>query len=1151
MDSGYEANYIKKVGSNLWQQLSTVFATKVTKNNIRVILTTHLQDTHNLSLPAVTPDHHAPHLDWGDANPLSTFWGRQQELMTLEQWVTQDRCNLITIQGIGGIGKSALAVKLAHQLQDQFNVVIWRSLKNLPPLTELMADLLLGVSHQQLTEIPNTPSELISLFVNYLQQQPCLIVLDNAESLLQTGEQFGTYQPGYEDYGKFLRQIGEAVHQSCLLLTTRELPEEIAILAGELLPIRVLKLAGLGTASAHQLLEAKGLMGTPEGTTALINFYRGNPLALKIVATSIQDIFAGNIAEFLDQGNIAFKGIQRLLHQQFQRLSDLEVKVMNWLAIHREPMTPKQLLDDLTESFSPGLLYQTLEALSRRSLIEQGIPIQHETEAPSLGFTLQPMVMEYIIDQLVAEFSQDIVNHQFSSLNQYALVQVIAHEYVRETQIRLMVEPILQRLEKTFKDSTRLVQHLKQFLAQMQTSSLTIHYAAGNVLNLLRRCEADISDLNLSQLTIQQADLRSLKLHRVNFAQADLKTTLFSETLGSIFDLAFSPEGDVLAIATNEEVKLYHYPQLREFASLVGHRILVWSLAFSEDGLLLASSGIDHTIKIWNVSTGLCLHTLEGHQAGVFSVAFEPQGSKGSEDYILASASHDGSVKLWNVSQQICLQTLQVENKLPRKVSFDSIGEKFVVGYVDGSIRVSNSALSEECWLPSDIGSPESPLSFNPSNQTLAMGYGNGLIKLWNVSLQQCENVLEGHTSPILSLEYCANGQILASGSADNTVRLWDAQTGQCLKCLLGHFSRVSAIAWHPSTRSLVSGSEDSTVKVWNKQSGQLMKHIYGHNDCVWTIAFSPNQPIIAVGSNDRGLRIWDTQTGQCLHDLAGHTGRVKTVAYSADGQLLVSVTYGYEIKVWDPEEGRCLQTLQTSGKWCWDTALSHDGRTLAMSGGDNEIQLKNLGTGQQLAPLVGHQDYSLGIAFSPDSQRIASTSWDQTVKLWDLSTGECLQTIPDDDWAWTLAYHPFEPLVVTGCNGGTVKLWDITNGQCLNVLKGHQGLVMTVCFSPDGQTIVSGSADRTIKLWDRHTGQCLQTLVGHADGIFTVAFSSFNQTLASGSVDESVRIWDFKSGECLQTLRFPRLYEDMNIREARGLTSTQINRLKKLGATV
>ncbi len=125
-----------------------------------------------------------------------------------------------------------------------------------------------------------------------------------------------------------LRRVGETAHQSCLLLTSREKPASLVPLEGTRSPVRVLRLAGLEPDACEQLFAEKEVVGTPEEWARLVEAYAGNPLALKVVAETIKEIFAGEIGPFLKQGTVIFGGIQELLAEQFARLSVLEQTVL-------------------------------------------------------------------------------------------------------------------------------------------------------------------------------------------------------------------------------------------------------------------------------------------------------------------------------------------------------------------------------------------------------------------------------------------------------------------------------------------------------------------------------------------------------------------------------------------------------------------------------------------------------------------------------------------------------------------------------------------------------------------------------------------------------------------------------------------------------
>jgi nicotinamide riboside kinase len=180
--------------------------------------------------------------DWGEAPDVTAFYGRTEELATLEQWVVREHCRLISVIGMGGIGKTTLAVKLAEQVQDEFEYIVWRSLRNAPVLQELLADVIRFLSNQQETDLPEAIDGKISRLLEHLRASRCLLILDNAESILSSDGRAGAYREGYEGYGQLLSCIGETRHQSCLVLTTREKPRGLSHQEGEHFPIHSLRL---------------------------------------------------------------------------------------------------------------------------------------------------------------------------------------------------------------------------------------------------------------------------------------------------------------------------------------------------------------------------------------------------------------------------------------------------------------------------------------------------------------------------------------------------------------------------------------------------------------------------------------------------------------------------------------------------------------------------------------------------------------------------------------------------------------------------------------------------------------------------------------------------------------------------------------------
>ena len=323
---------------------------------------------------------------WDSKPDISVFYDRTDEIAILKQWALTERCRSIVLYGLGGIGKTSLAAKLALEIKDEFECLIWRSLRNQPSVQVFLADILDFLNCLPADQCLQTTSDKISKLINYFQQHRCLLVLDDVQAVLSSGELSGHYQPGFEGYGELLRRLEEETHQSCVVLTSWENLRQISRVSNST-SARSYRVEGLDAAAKAILANEK--LADEHLWDELITAYRGNPLALRIIAFSIQELFGGSVTEFLEQNTFFLGDLEYSLHQQFERLSILEKEVLTCLALAEYPLKVAEILGGITSQISTSELLKILTSLERRSLLEK------TRSDDGTRFTLQPTVAKY------------------------------------------------------------------------------------------------------------------------------------------------------------------------------------------------------------------------------------------------------------------------------------------------------------------------------------------------------------------------------------------------------------------------------------------------------------------------------------------------------------------------------------------------------------------------------------------------------------------------------------------------------------------------------------------------------------------------------------------------------------------------------------
>ncbi len=1101
----------------------------------------HPQDPAAIGDPPDSPA--APAIDWGEAPVVDAFHGRQEELASLSSWLEEPSgCRLISVLGLGGIGKTTLVTRL---LQDQaaqqagdagFQAIVWRSVRNAPRLETVLREWLSRLAPEQ------AEGSVLDRFQRLIRERRCLFVLDNFETLLDAGVA-GSFRADYRDYGELVRVFAETSHRSLLILTSREKPLELEACDPGSQAVRTLRLSGSREA-ARALLDAGDLQGSAEERGTLAERCGHSPLAVKIVAAAVRDLFGGDIAAFLRQEAVLLGGLRPLLQRQFERLSAQERTLMSWLAIRRDWTSVEELFADLVPPMPRSQVLGAMQGLQRRSLVERR----------GDRFSQQPVVMEYAGERLVEEIAEAIAGSgDPAPLHRFALLQTTVTDHIRMSQAELLLGGVVLVLLGRLGSRQAVVARLRLVLDGLVQAvgapggPVEASYAAGNLLNLLHRLDADLSGVNLTGLAVRHAYLPNVPLPRADLSRADLSGSVLTKTFGAVFAVAFHPDGE--RFATGEITGRLRLWSLHSDAWLWSRPAApqwLWAIAFSPDGTLLAASGGGRVVTLWDSEHGQLVRELAGHGDQVYGVAFDPAGLR------LAAAGGDGTVRIWRVADGEPLLTLLGHEGPVAAVAFCPRGEQLFSGGADGTLRIWDEASGEAVACVAAHHTDLRCLAVDPRGRWIATGDGEGLIRLWSMADRLLLETLPGHRSHLVSLAFSSDGAWLASSSTDHSVRLWEMPSGRPRATLSGPASWLHRVCFSPDGRSLLCGGSDYSVRHWAVPEGTLLRKWVGYCNWMWWAEYSPDGRWIVSAGGDRTVRIWDAATGRLHRTLRGHhawvLSAVFSASYDAAGSRIASA--GDEsIHLWDAASGRKVATLRGHRGEVLCLQWSPTAPLLASGGSDYSLRLWEPLHQEATAVLSGHRDWVRSLAFDPRGRRIASGSHDRTVRLWDVANGTCSLVLDRfEAWVWGVAFTPDGNHLVTA-SGTDLSLWDLRQGTAVRRFPGHTSWIRTLAVSNDGRWLASGSSDGAVHLWDLSHGDLLWSYIGHSDQVLSVRFSPDGAKVVSGSADETVRIWERRSGSCEGTLRAEGLYAGTRISGVRGLASAARESMLALGA--
>ncbi len=599
-----------------------------------------------------------------------------------------------------------------------------------------------------------------------------------------------------------------------------------------------------------------------------------------------------------------------------------------------------------------------------------------------------------------------------------------------------------------------------------------------------------------------------------------------------------------------------------------GHAGPIYSVAYSPDGKILASSSEDQTIKLWNVETRREILTLPGI-GRIMSIAFSPDGK------LLASSGDAGNLNVWDVRSGKKVWSYSQSMSIPAVV-FSPNG-KYVAAWSQDLIIWDASTGKEirrldgmgkySAWMGLNNGQVFRPLEFSPDSTKIA-ALNEGRLKLFDVNSGK---KIRGYSQySFRAMAFSPDGKIMAvdeikllDEGEGNKVNIWDVAKEKLLGTLPGHSKTIGSIKFSPDGRFVATASHDKTIKLWDVATRTEIKTFSGHQDWVNSIAFSPDGKTLAsasgslyYSSNDNSIKFWNVSTGESLGGLVGQRGKNFSLAISADGKKMASFvtdTNQSVLSIWDLSIGQKLHTFKIPA-WLLSVSISPDGNKFVTADRNGMATIWDINTGQKLDSFKCHDDTVFSAVFSPDGNKLAAGgAGDFGIRVWDLASKRQLQVLKGHkENILNLVFSPDGKYLVSGGLDKRVLIWDLGRGVQLTNLINISSLKIdevpaqsslldklgegqlfggsNVAFSPDGKMLAIGvggygiarvgNEDKVVKIqnevrvYNFAGKEEIYKLTGHRATVQSISFSSDNQFLVSGSADGTIIQWDMKTGQ-------------------------------------
>lgn len=1161
--AGYTEGYLSRdIGPALWALLSEALGMQVKKTNFRTAIErwSRLQAAAGEASPATAqdaPEAHefasSPAIATQDTWPIdiSDFRGRAAELTELSSWILAARGRLLGLFGVPGVGKTWLAIKLAHTVQADFQQIVYLSLSEQPVPIALISELLHRIYGRSLPPFPSLEEALAAL-AHSLAQQKCLLILDDVEALCQSGVLAGNYQASLAGYGKFLETLTARDHQSCCLWVGRELPRSSSAIVGS--NCRLHQVAGLSQTELSRLaVWPPELFSTEEDWHALQARYGGLPAMVQEVVLRLPAV-GNNLAACLAALASESPFVHPYLDAWLSRLSAAEWDLLTWLMVSHRPLCLSQLQPS-SDPLQPSPPFPVIESLCDRGICRA----LSGGKEPQWELALPELLIPYLLRCLLKRLDQGDLIQQVDVLHRYPLVQTNTSEAIRQWQKKFLLTAVATHLEQRLASMTSKQAFLQQALAvsrHLNQPPAAEGYSAGNLINLAQHWQVSLVGIDCRGLVLQGADLQSDYFQGIAFGGADLSGTLLAKPIGQALVSAISDRH--IAVGDQDgQLLLWDLQSGRLHRAMLSELTAIEAIAFTQDGQTLAEARRDGRVRLWDLGAELEPELFtENLEAPLKVLCFSP------DQQFLAGGDADGGLYLWRLASGEQTHRIVAHKAAMTALAFSPCSRWLTSCGQDGAavewqVQSGDSPHQFQGRLTTWLGNVSYRPTFTGSGiQAVVVGCDDGQLVIWDIQSARPLRIFNQAPDTIIALAISPNGRYLAVSDVSNTLSLWEVSSRTRLYQISAAPVPVNTLVFSPDSKSLLTGG-DYTVQLWDVTGGRCLRKWRSDRHPATHLMLTTPDLTVLSSHDDQTLRCWQPAAlnqrwvPQARLRLPG-TAAITALTAGRSAPVWIVGTEAGTIHLWQgaaPNQSWLTLPLYLSGRITALT-LSPDEQSLAIGDATGTV------TRWDLASQVGCWQRSQGqgdrimtLMFSPDGQQVFSGSRDRRIQAWHADGHPFLTLTEHRRRVHTLWISPDGNTLYSGSYDGTVRRWHLDTQTTEVIWQRSDRLIHCITQDVQDQLLVIISDTRTLEIWNLETDSCQAQLLPHADTLWHVSLSADGDSLLSASQDGEIRIWSVATGQLQGELQVDRPYEGMQISGCTGLTDSERSMLYCLGA--